>query len=62
MAHLGPGGRFVLLGKAVQIKPMKPTLKAPGTERLTLKYDEPLSNFAFKFNLRRYTWGTPWGV
>ena len=22
--------------------------------RLTLKYDEPLSNFAFNFNLRRY--------
>jgi hypothetical protein len=22
---------------------------------LTLKYDEPLSNFAFNFNLRRYT-------
>ena len=29
-------------------------LKAPGTKRLKLKYDEPLSNFAFKFNLRRY--------
>jgi len=25
-----------------------------GTKRLTLKYDEPLSNVAFKFNLRRY--------
>jgi len=33
---------------------MKPKLKAPGTKRLTLKCDEPLSNFAFKFNLRRY--------
>ena len=22
---------------------------------MTLKYDEPLSNFAFKFKLRRYT-------
>ena len=31
-----------------------PTLKAPGTKRLKLKYDAPLSKFAFKFNLRRY--------
>ena len=34
---------------------MKPTLKAPGTKRLKLKYDNLLSSFAFKFNLRRYT-------
>jgi hypothetical protein len=34
---------------------MKPKLKAPGTKRLTLKCDEPLSSFAFKYNLRRYT-------
>ena len=34
---------------------MKPKLKAPGTKRLTLKCDEPLSSFAFKFNLRRYS-------
>ena len=33
---------------------MKPLLKAPGTKRLKLKCDEPLSNNAFKFNLRRY--------
>ena len=39
----------------MQVEPIKPTSKAPGTKRLTLKYDEPLSNFAFKFNLRRYT-------
>jgi hypothetical protein len=32
---------------------MKPMLKVPGTEGLKLKYDLPLSNFAFKFNLRR---------
>ena len=44
-----------LPGRAVQVGPMKPTLKAPGTKRLKLKYDVPLSNFAFKFNLRRYT-------
>ena len=29
-------------------------MKPPGTKRLKLKYDEPPSNFAFKFNLRRY--------
>jgi hypothetical protein len=37
-----------------QVDPIKPTLKAPGTKRLNLLYDKPLSNFAFKFNLRRY--------
>ena len=42
-------------GRAVQVDPIKPTLKAPGTKRLKLKYDELLSSFAFKFNLRRYT-------
>jgi len=34
---------------------MKPVFKAPGTERLKLKCDEPLSSFAFKFKCRRYT-------
>jgi len=34
---------------------MKPTLKAPGSKRLKLKYDGPLSNFGFNFNLHRYT-------
>jgi hypothetical protein len=29
-------------------------VKPPGTERLKLIRDDPLSNFAFKFNLRRY--------
>ena len=29
-------------------------MTAPGTKRLRLQYDEPLSNFAFNFNLRRY--------
>jgi hypothetical protein len=33
---------------------MKPTLKAPGTKHLKLKYDEPLLKLAFKFNLRHY--------
>jgi hypothetical protein len=39
----------------VQVEPIKPTLKAPGIKLLKLKHDEPLSNVAFKFNLRRYT-------
>ena len=39
----------------MQVDPIKTTLKAPGTERLKLKYEELLSNFGFKFNLRRYT-------
>jgi hypothetical protein len=38
----------------VQVDPIKPASKAPGTKRLKPKYDDPLSNFAFKFNLRRY--------
>jgi len=42
------------LGEAVQVHPIKPRLKAPGTKRLKLKYDNLLSRFAFKCNLRRY--------
>jgi hypothetical protein len=38
----------------VQVDPIKPVLKAPGTKRLKLKYDVLLSSFAFNFNLRRY--------
>jgi hypothetical protein len=33
---------------------MRPELTPPGTKRLKAKYDEPLSTFAFNFNLRRY--------
>jgi hypothetical protein len=32
-------------------------LKAPGTKRVELQHDEPLSNFAFKLILRRYSMG-----
>jgi len=39
----------------VQVDPIKPTLKAPGTKHLTLKHDEVLSGFGFNFNLGRYT-------
>jgi hypothetical protein len=42
-------------GRAVQVAPIRPKLKAPGTKRLKLTHDLPLSNFAFKFNLRRYS-------
>ena len=40
-------------GRAVQVDTINPALKAPGSERLKLKYEERLSNFAFKSNLRR---------
>jgi hypothetical protein len=45
-------------GQAVQVDPIKPTLKAPGINPLKLKYDKLRQicfNFAFKFNLRRFT-------
>ena len=38
----------------MQVDPIKPTLKPPGTKRFKLNYDVLLSNFAFNFNLRRY--------
>jgi len=36
---------------------VKPKLKPPGTKRFKLKCDKLLSNFAFKFNVRRYIQG-----
>jgi len=42
----------------VQVEPMKPKLKAPGSKRakrLKLKFDNLPSSFAFRFNLRRYS-------
>jgi len=41
----------------VQVDPIKPKLKPPGTKRLKLKCDVLLSTFAFKYNLRRYMKG-----
>ena len=38
----------------MQVDPIEATLKAPGTKCLNLQYDEPLSNFGLKFNLRRH--------
>jgi hypothetical protein len=60
-AAVAPGGaravarRAPLHGRAVQLDPIKPALKAPGIKRLKLICNDPLSNFAFKFNLRHYT-------
>jgi hypothetical protein len=39
----------------MQVDPIKPTLTAPGIERLKLKSYQVLSSFAFNFNLRRCT-------
>jgi len=41
---------------------MKPTLKAPESKRLKLEHEKTLSNFAFKFNLRRYNVDIPAAV
>jgi hypothetical protein len=38
----------------VQVDPMNPKLKPPGTKRLKLKCDILLSTSGFKLNLRRY--------
>jgi len=38
----------------VQVDSIKPTLKAPGSKRLILKYDQLVSNVGFNFNLRRF--------
>ena len=47
--------RFDHRGRAVQVDPITPTLIVPGTKRLKLISDDPLSKFAFKFDFRRYT-------
>ena len=48
--------RLEIHGRAAQVEPTKPMLKAPATtsNRLKLKYDSLLSNFALIFNMRRY--------
>ena len=45
-------------GRAVQIDPIKPTLKPPETKRLKLNCDARLTKTGFKFNLRRYSKAT----
>ena len=39
----------------MRVEAIKPKLELPGTKRLKLKCGVLLSNFAFNFNLRRYT-------
>ena len=39
----------------MQVDPMKPKLKPPGTKRLKLKCAMLLSTSAFRFNLRHYS-------
>jgi hypothetical protein len=46
------------LSRAVQLDPMKSTLRAPGSKGSKLNCDYALSNVVFKFNLRRYTSGS----
>jgi hypothetical protein len=42
---VSPDGRYAAtLGRAVQVEPIRPTLKASGSERLKLKYEDLLSN------------------
>jgi alpha 1,3-glucosidase len=53
-------GRHVAQGEAVQVDPIKPTLKPLGIDILKLKYHGPLSKFALKFNLRRYSKVREW--
>jgi len=55
---LHPDAGELSCGMAVQVDPVKPTLKAPGITLLKLKYDKPLSNSAFTFTLRRYSAGS----
>ena len=38
----------------MQVDPIKPTLKPPGSMHLNLRYDGTVSNFAFKLHPRRY--------
>jgi hypothetical protein len=38
-----------------RLKGVHPMLTVPGVKRLKLKYDDPLSSFAFDFSLRLYT-------
>ena len=42
-------------GRAGRVGPSTPAFKAPEIKRSKLKCDEPLSNLAFNFNLRRFS-------
>ena len=47
------------IGRTVHIHPIKPVVKAFGTQCLKLESDEPLSTSGLRSNLRRYTSGRP---
>ena len=51
----GIAGHIGAQGRAVQVDPVKLTLKLPGAMRLKPKHHDPVSNFAREFNLRRDT-------
>ena len=44
----------------MQVDPIKPTFKAPETQRSKLKCDQLLSSFAFGFKLHRYSKAPLW--
>ena len=54
-AAAGDGGVLHSHGRAVQVEPIKPTSKAPGTKRSKLKCKNCSQISAFKFNVRRYS-------
>jgi len=53
----GSGDERGARGSAVQVDPMQPTLKPPGTKHLKLKCDEVVYFFAFNFKLCHYIEG-----
>ena len=58
LVHGGLGaGQLLPHGGAVQVDPIKPILRPPGSKHLKLNCDVLLSTFAFKFNLRRFSAG-----
>ena len=51
----------------MQVDPIKPTVKAPGSERLNLTLKKMLSSLAFKINVRLYNkeglgWEEAWDI
>ena len=52
----------ILVGWCVQVDPMKPTLKAPGSKSLKPEDKKMPSNFAFNADLRRYILGVHIGL
>ena len=58
-AHQYGAMQQIVQGGAVLVDPVKPTLKAPASQRFYLHYYvELLSSFAFNFNSRRYIKGS----